>query len=74
MLLSQRMDNISPKTNEFDPRFHQALLAAFSQRQLGDYTVQSGLSKENIDEMLEEATDFLIAAHAWLAQQQTGTP
>jgi uncharacterized protein (UPF0332 family) len=62
------------RTKELDPRYHQALLAAFSQRQLGDYAVQSGLTRENIDDMLIDATDFLNAAHAWLAQQQTGTP
>jgi len=59
------------KTKELDPRFHQALIAAFSQRQLGDYTAQSGLTRENVDEMLKDAMDFLDAAQAWLAQQQS---
>ncbi len=27
------------KTNELDPIFHQALLTAFNQRQLGDYAI-----------------------------------
>ncbi len=31
------------KANEIDPRFHQALLSAFSQRQLGDYRLETDL-------------------------------
>ena len=31
------------RTQVLDPRFHRALLTAFSQRQLGDYAVDSGL-------------------------------
>jgi hypothetical protein len=34
------------RTQTMDPRFHRALLSAFSQRQLGDYAVDSGLSSE----------------------------
>lgn len=54
------------KTQTIDPRFHQALLAGFSQRQLGDYAVHSGLVKEDIEKMMEDADDFLSAARAWL--------
>ena len=54
------------KTREFEPRFHQALLSAFSQRQLGDYAAYSGLSREDIDDLLSNAVDFLDAARKWL--------
>jgi len=37
------------KTNELDPGFHKALTVAFNQRQLGDYAIESGLGKEEID-------------------------
>ena len=50
------------KTNVLDPRFHQALLNAFNQRQLGDYTVDSGLTREDIDTLLNDAREFLKVA------------
>jgi uncharacterized protein (UPF0332 family) len=50
------------KTNELDPRFHQALLNAFNQRQLGDYTVDSGLTHEDINILLADTRAFLKAA------------
>ena len=56
------------KTQLLDPRFHQALLGAFSQRQIGDYTTDAGLSLQDIETMLVDAQDFLAAARAWLAQ------
>jgi uncharacterized protein (UPF0332 family) len=54
------------KTNELDPRFHQALLAAFSQRQIGDYTNVSGLTKDDTDTLLKDASDFLTAGRQWM--------
>jgi uncharacterized protein (UPF0332 family) len=50
------------KTKELDPRFHQALLTAFSHRQLGDYTVDSGLTREDIEALMIDAREFLKAA------------
>jgi len=50
------------KTKELDPRFHQALLNAFSQRQLGDYTTDSGITREDIEALLIDAHEFLKAA------------
>jgi uncharacterized protein (UPF0332 family) len=50
------------KTKELDPRFHQALLNAYSQRQLGDYTVDSGLTRDDIKILLADARAFLKAA------------
>ena len=50
------------KTKEMDPKFHQALLNAFNQRQLGDYAVASGLTRADIDALLSDAQEFLKAA------------
>ena len=55
------------KTKELEPRFHQALLSAFSQRQLGDYTIDSGLTRADVDSLIQDAHDFLAAANEWLS-------
>ena len=60
------------KTKELDPGFHKALMAAFNQRQLGDYAVVSGLEEGDIEQMLSDARDFLNAGQAWL--QGRGEP
>ncbi len=54
------------KTQDIDPRFHKALLDAFSQRQLGDYSVASGLRKEDIEVLLSDAVSFLNAGREYL--------
>lgn len=54
------------KTREIDPRFHRALLTGFSQRQLGDYAISSGLSDVDIESLADEAVNFLAAARTWL--------
>jgi uncharacterized protein (UPF0332 family) len=56
------------KTGELDVRFHQALLSAFSQRQLGDYTTDTGLTRGDINTLLTDAQDFLAAARSWLVR------
>lgn len=55
------------KTNEIDPRFHQALLSAFSQRQLGDYRLDADIKQDDINLLLTQANDFLAAARSWLS-------
>lgn len=57
------------KTKEIDPRFHRALLTGFSQRQLGDYAVSSGLSNVDIESLNSEAIAFLVVARGWLQEQ-----
>lgn len=59
------------KTGELDPRFHRILITAFAKRQLGDYAATSGISCQEVGEMLTEAQDFLAEAHHWLARQET---
>lgn len=58
------------QTNELDPRFHKALMAAFNQRQLGDYAVESGLGEEDIDQLLSDANDFLESGRTWLEKDR----
>ena len=57
------------KTREIDPRFHRALLTAFSQRQLGDYAVTSGLDDADIESLADDTVGFLAAARNWLQKQ-----
>jgi uncharacterized protein (UPF0332 family) len=57
------------KMNILHPRFHQALLTAFSQRQLGDYAINSGLSQEDINLLMKDATEFLKSAQEWYIRQ-----
>jgi len=48
-----------------DRVFHKALLNAFSQRQLGDYSVHSGILLEDVEHLLKDAEDFLNKAKEW---------
>jgi uncharacterized protein (UPF0332 family) len=61
------------KTNESDQRFHQALLSSFSQRQLGDYAVSSGLYKEDIDRLMIDAIEFIKVSREWLERYKSKT-
>jgi uncharacterized protein (UPF0332 family) len=54
------------KTKDVDPRFHQMLLAAFSQRQLGDYAIESGINEIIISAMLSDAKDFMAFGRDWI--------
>lgn len=56
------------KTKLLDPKFHRWLLDAFDQRIVGDYDVNSGLDKELVSEMIEQAREFLQTAKAYLSK------
>jgi len=58
------------KTGELDPKFHQVLITAFNQRQIGDYQVQSRLEREEVEALLAQVTDFVNAGRAWLESKQ----
>lgn len=53
------------KTSELDTRFHQSLIVAFSQRQIGDYRFDDTLSDEDLNKLIVDAKDFLEAARKW---------
>ncbi len=55
------------KTQELDPRFHRILISAFEMRQLGDYSAPSGITKEQVTILTQEATAFFAATSHWLA-------
>ncbi|MGE5223022.1 MAG: HEPN domain-containing protein [Omnitrophica WOR_2 bacterium] len=61
------------KTNALDPIFHKSLMTAFNQRQLGDYTVDSGIRKEDVEALSLDATAFIKAAKDWLKKNQQST-
>ena len=65
---SAAFGQIFARTNEIDPRFHQALLTAFSQRQLGDYRIETDLQQNDIDLLLSQANEFITVARDWLQQ------
>jgi len=56
------------KTKILDPKFHRWLLDAFDQRIVGDYDVSSGLDKDTVSEMIDQAREFLQAAQMCLGK------
>ena len=56
------------KTKTLDPKFHRWLLDAFDQRIIGDYDVSSGLDKDTVSEMIDQAREFLQAAQMYLGK------
>ena len=56
------------KTKILDPKFHRWLLDAFDQRIVGDYDVSSGLDKDTVSEMIDQAREFLQAAQTYLGK------
>ena len=52
--------------------FHRALIAAYSQRQVGDYAVKSGLGQDDVAVLMVDAVQFLAAARKWLAEHGSG--
>lgn len=54
------------KTGLFDARFHRGLLDAFNQRQLGDYDEMVQFHREDIDETIQQAREFLDAVKEFL--------
>jgi uncharacterized protein (UPF0332 family) len=54
------------KSQRLDPRFHRYLLDAQDLRNLGDYGIGTGVSIEELAELLAWAGEFLAAATAFL--------
>lgn len=57
------------KTKAFDPKFHRWLLDAFDQRIVGDYDVSSSIDEGMVSEMIQQAREFLDAAHMHLKKE-----
>lgn len=54
------------RPGRLDPRFHRYLIDAQDLRNLGDYGVGSGVSREQVAELLAWCDEFLAAATAFL--------
>ena len=56
------------KTRLLDPRFHGYLIAAQELRQSGDYEVSVSVPTNEIEQALQWAQEFIIAAETFLIQ------
>lgn len=54
------------KTGELDAKFHQNIIKAQSIRQIGDYGYNEPLPKEDVQEVIQWANEFFIAAETYL--------
>ncbi|MGH2361056.1 MAG: HEPN domain-containing protein [bacterium] len=54
------------KGEVLDPKYHRWLLDAYDQRILGDYGVESTLTREDVERMIEQAREFLSNVHRYL--------
>jgi uncharacterized protein (UPF0332 family) len=54
------------KTGKFDAKFQRWLVSAFNQRMLGDYGTAPEFNREDVQEIIEQAGEFLKAAHEYL--------
>ena len=60
------------RTHELDPKFHRYLLTAFESRLEADYGVDMVLSTSAVQEMMQQAKEFLEAARRYLQQGESG--
>ncbi len=56
------------KTGDLDKKFHRWLIDAFNRRLLGDYDVDSDFSSEDVQELVQQAREFLEAARGYLSK------
>lgn len=61
------------RTSRLDPAFHRMLITAFEKRQQADYLAETGSDRREVEEMIQEAADFLRAARAWLERAEQGS-
>lgn len=54
-----------------EARFHRHLIDAQHLRQSGDYTTDSGVTADEVDDALQWAQDFITAAEAFLTPSST---
>lgn len=54
------------KTGIFKHKFHQYLVEAFEQRQIGDYEPMEEITKETAQKSIDRAEEFLVAVKAYL--------
>lgn len=54
------------KTGIFKHKFHQFLVEAFEQRQIGDYEPMEEITKETAQRNIDRAEEFLVAVRVYL--------
>lgn len=57
------------KKDRLDSRFHRLLITAFEKRQQADYWVETGLDRQEVNELLSETEVFIQAAKGWLTKE-----
>jgi uncharacterized protein (UPF0332 family) len=62
---------IFSKTDRLEPRFHSALVRAFSVRAAADYSTNPGSEASSVEESIREGRAFLDAARSYLRQRET---
>ena len=55
------------KTNIFDHKFHRYLVAAFEQRQIGDYEPLEEITEKTAEKNIERAVEFFAVVKDYLA-------
>ena len=55
------------KTGLLDPKFHRWIIGAFDERIRGDYVAGDPLLREDVDELMAKASEFLQEAGRFLA-------
>jgi uncharacterized protein (UPF0332 family) len=58
------------RTGAFDIKFQRWMVSGFNQRMLGDYGTMPDFEEEDIQEIIDHATEFLAAARAYLVTGQ----
>jgi uncharacterized protein (UPF0332 family) len=61
------------KTGEFDSKYQKWLVTTFSQRIVGDYGVEADFALEDVQEIINQAREFLKAAQDYLNPKKTKT-
>ena len=59
------------KTQVLDPKFHRWLLDSSDKRLLGDYEVGVTLTSEDVQQMIDQAKEFLDATKLHLVKEST---
>jgi uncharacterized protein (UPF0332 family) len=58
------------KTRELEPKFHGWLLAAFNTRLQTDYAFEVTVTNEDVEELVEQAQEFLAEARRYLDEKR----
>ncbi len=61
------------KTRIFEQKFHQYLVEAFEQRQIGDYEPLEEITQETAKKSIDHALEFLYAVKDYLAKYSEET-